>query len=405
MEPIAADVREENYQEVMKVTRIGAVADFLLTVAKLGVGILSNSQALIAEGLHSAADLLFDIVAMVGVKMGRKDADEDHPYGHGKFETLATLILALILFWVAIEIIMGAAERIQDVEKLTAPGSIALWVAAASMIVKELLFHYTVHIGRKVGSQITIANAWHHRSDAIASFAALVGIAGAIMGWPIADPIAAICVAFFVGKVGVEIAIDAVRGLTDSVEAIEGEIWEAIQGVIRENPEVKSAHMIRARRLGQDIFVDAHVMVDSYMSVSEGHQIAHQIQDTIKAKVPDVLDMNIHIDTENDHISGRLPLYRDRNELLETLKQPDIMKSPWNSIQAITPHFNFQGIVLDMDLNTDDNMTVGQLRTASQTLSKQLLENNKDIVNVRTRVFLSEMMLTDEGKPFLPPHS
>lgn len=389
------DVRDQNYRTAQRVTLVGTAADAGLTLAKLVIGILGNSAALVAEGLHSAADLLFDLVVLVGMHIARKAADEDHPYGHGKFESLATLILALILLAVALGIVWDAAGRIKSPE-LDPPASIALWVAAGSMIVKEFLYQYTIRVGRRIGSNIMIANAWHHRSDAIASFAALIGIAGAILGWPVLDPIAAIGVAFFVGKVGVEIAIDSLKELTDAATAIDREIHDSIQRIINNHPEVQSAHLVKARKMGPDIMVDVHVVVDPFLSVSEGHQIADEVEKTLIRQIPDVTAVMVHVDVqddmsaESDMTEGAERLIPSRSQLRERITGVENLEPPLKGVHKVVPHHTREGIVAEVFVTADAGADVAQVRASAGKLGRRLRETHSDLANVRLYLILGD---------------
>lgn len=385
----SVDARQENYRAAQQVTKIGTVADIFLTLAKLIIGFLSHSAALVAEGLHSAADVLFDLVVLIGMHLGRKEADESHPYGHGKFESLATLLLALILLAVAAGIAIEAANRIKDPD-LVPPDQLALWVAAGSMLIKELLYQYTVRVGRRIGSNIIIANAWHHRSDSIASFAALLGIAGAIAGWPMFDPIAAIGVAFFVGKVGVEIAIDSLEELTDSANAIDNEIRETITRLINEHPEVLSAHLVKARKLGPDILVDVHVVVDPFLSVTEGHQIADEVEKTLLREVPDITAVMVHVDTSDELAEGEIRLYPNRRELREHFDNHVNLESPLVELQEVIPHFTREGIVAEVFLTAQAEARVASVGESALRLGRTLHQSHDDVTKVRLHLFLGE---------------
>lgn len=395
MDVVPPDVKNENYRTAVRVTQIGMGADTLLTLGKLLVGFLGNSAALVAEGLHSAADILFDLVVLIGMRIARKEVDANHPYGHGKYESLATLLLSLILLIVAVGIVWDAVGRIQDHE-LVAPAAITLWIAAGSMVIKELLYQYTVREGRRIGSKIIVANAWHHRSDAIASFAALVGIAGALMGWPVLDPVAAIGVAFFVGKVGVEIAIEALRELTDAATAIDKEIHDTIQRLINDHSEVKSAHLVKARRMGPDIMVDVHVVVDAFLSVSEGHQIADEVEKTLIQEVPDITSVMVHVDIsdetalESDMTEGVERITHGRSLLRERIEGFGALEWPLLEIYRVIPHYTAQGLVMEVFLVATPEASLEQVSESAFKLGRRLHEAHRDYANVCLHLFLGE---------------
>ncbi len=395
MDAIPPDVKNENYRAAVRVTQIGAGADTLLTLGKLAVGFLGNSAALVAEGLHSAADILFDLVVLIGMRIARKEVDADHPYGHGKYESLATLLLSLILLIVALGIVWDAVGRIQDHE-LEAPAAITLWIAAGSMVIKELLYQYTVREGRRIGSKIIVANAWHHRSDAIASFAALVGIAGALLGWPVLDPVAAIGVAFFVGKVGVEIAVEALRELTDASTAIDKEIHETIQRLINDHSEVQSAHLVKARRMGPDIMVDVHVVVDPFLSVSEGHQIADEVEKTLIREVPDITSVMVHVDisdetaSESDMTEPVERITHSRSQLRERIEGFGALEWPLREIHRVVPHYTAQGLVAEVFLVAAPEASMEQVSASAFRLGRRLHDTHRDYTNVSLHLFLGE---------------
>ncbi|HQC79376.1 MAG TPA: cation diffusion facilitator family transporter [Accumulibacter sp.] len=394
MESPPVDVRQQNYKEAQKVTKVGTIADVLLTLAKLLIGFMSHSAALVAEGLHSAADVLFDLVVMIGMHLGRKEADDDHPYGHGKFESLATLLLAFILLGVAVGIALDAANRIKDPD-LAPPEHLALWVAAGSMVVKEMLYRYTVGVGRRIGSNIIVANAWHHRSDSIASFAALLGIAGAIAGWPMLDPVAAIGVAYFVGKVGVEIATDSLKELTDSASAVVNEIRATITRLINEHPEVLSAHLVKARKLGPDILVDVHVVVDTFLSVTEGHQIADQVEKTLLREVTDITAVMVHVDTRDELADGEVAIYPNRRRLRERFDKHATLASPLVELLEVVPHYTADGVVAEVFVDAQANAGMAEVRESAMRLARQLHQSHEEVKKVRIHAFLGE----DLGSP------
>lgn len=389
VEHVPTDIKQENYLAAKRVTQVGTGADTFLTVAKLVVGFLTNSAALMAEGLHSAADLLFDIVVLVGMRFAREEADEGHPYGHGKFESIATLILAILLLGVAVGISWDAAHRIQA-PNLEAPGQMALWVAGFSMVIKEFLFQYTVRVGRRINSKITVANAWHHRADSIASFAALLGIGGALLGYPILDPLAAIGVAFFVGKVGVEIALDALKELTDSVAAIDDEVRATIKQLIHDHPEVKSVHLLKARRMGPDIMVDVHVVVDSFLTVSEGHQVAEQVEKALYREVPEITAVMVHVDTVDDVEEGGLRLFADRGALMMRVGEVKCLEAPLTAVQAVLPHYTQEGIVAEVFLTAAPGATVAEAQASASRLARCLHAAHDDFAAIRTHLLLGE---------------
>ncbi|MBF0285675.1 MAG: cation transporter [Magnetococcales bacterium] len=381
----ALDAKDAHYAEAKLVTQVGTGGDLVLTIAKLGIGYLSNSAALVAEGFHSGADLAFDLVVLVGMKIARKAPDEGHPYGHGKFEGLTSILLAVILLAVAVGIVNDAAGRLTS-DELHPPGPLAFWVALFSIVAKEALFQYTIRTGTRLKSNIIIANAWHHRADSISSGAALVGIGGALMGWPIFDPLAAIAVAFFVSKVSFEIGSEAIKELTDNMESVDAEAHAQMVEIIKNHPEVLGTHTLRARRLGPDIVADVHLEVDPFLSVSEGHQIAAEVRSELLQTVGALSELIVHVDVENDWIDpyerlkGRAPTRRTMKEALTAqLASFPELSAVWDLI----PHYSAQGIIADLILEAPPEVDQADFRQASDALARWFLGAGFSVTQVR----------------------
>ncbi|MBF0158502.1 MAG: cation transporter [Magnetococcales bacterium] len=393
----------EQYIVAKRVALVGTVGDTFLTLSKLSIGILGNSAALIAEGIHSGADLIFDVVVLIGMRMARAKPDESHPYGHGRFESLATLILALLLLLVAFEIGVQAVAKVQAPD-LEAPAMMTLVMAGLSMVIKELLYHYTVRAGRRVGSKITIANAWHHRADSIASFAALIGIAGAILGWPLLDPVAAIGVAFFVAKAGVEIAHTALLDLTEASSAVDNEVRDTLNRLIYEHSDIRSAHMLRARRLGPDVMVDVHVVVNPFLSASEGHIIADSLELAILREVNEVTSVIVHIDVEADdkvdRNSNREPPL-SRQELQQLLVKQEPLPQPLVTLHHVVPHYSRDGITADLFFTAQPHATVDEVKTMAKGFGYRTVQHYRDRQTgcraVNLHLFLGEIGTQDKA--------
>ena len=287
-------------KEIRKITVIGAVVNIALTVFKIVAGILGRSAAMIADGVHSLSDLLSDIIVLIFTHMASKGRDRDHSFGHGKFETLATLIMSLILVAVGAKLMADGVQKIVGVLKgdiIPVPGYIALWAALASIIAKEILYWVTVRAGRKMNSPVVIANAWHHRSDAFSSLGALAGIGGAVLlgeKWTILDPIASCCISIAVIAVAVKVALPSLSELleTSLPEAVEEDIKKTAAAV----PGVEDIHNLQTRRNGISFIIDAHVVVDPTISVVQAHDIATAVEDSLRAKYGPETQISIHIE-------------------------------------------------------------------------------------------------------------
>ena len=318
--------RQRRHDETVRITLIGAVVDFLLAIVKIVVGFVAHSQSLIADGIHSLSDLVTDAVVLFAARHAHMDADEDHPYGHGRFETLATVALGLALMGLAVGIILDAGYRLAEGEPHALPGAAALVVAALSVLSKEILYRYTVFVADRHGSPMLKANAWHHRSDALSSVVVLFGVGGAMAGYWYLDGIAAIGVGLMIAKIGWELAWNAVRELVDT--ALEPDRVEAIRRAILETDGVVSLHILRSRRMGGEALVDVHIQVSPTISVSEGHYVSETVRRRVIAEIDEVTDVMVHIDPEDDEAVPSPPDLPLRSELLERLHQR------WRDIDA-----------------------------------------------------------------------
>ena len=292
-----AEIRKK---KIYRVTFIGFAVNLLLAGIKLAAGILGRSGAMVADAVHSFSDMATDVVVIAFAKISAKPKDEGHDYGHGKYETLATIIISLALAAVGTGILVnsiGAIRVVVDGGLLPRPGTVALLAAAVSIIVKEILYRYTVREGRRVSSPSMIANAWHHRSDALSSLGTLAGSGCAyFLGdkWRIADPIAALVVAVFIFK----IAFDLIRtGLDELLErSLPEDVEEEILRVVAANPEVREPHNLRTRRIGASIAVEVHVRVDGAMSVCRSHELTEDIERRLRARFGEGTMIAIHVE-------------------------------------------------------------------------------------------------------------
>lgn len=291
-------------QEIRSITLWGAVVNVVLTVGKILAGVFGRSAAMIADGVHSLSDLLSDIVVIVFTHISSKGKDRDHSFGHGKFETLATLIVSVILLAVGIDLMAGGVKSIIDVlggEVLPKPGYIALAAAIVSIAAKEILYRVTVRKGQKINSPVVIANAWHHRSDALSSIGSLVGICGAIFlgeKWTVMDPLASCAISIAIIVVAVKMALPSLAELleTSLPEDIEKEITQTAMEVAG----VNDIHELKTRRNGISFIIDAHVVVSPSMTVVEAHDIATAVEDRLKERFGSETQISIHVEPDRD---------------------------------------------------------------------------------------------------------
>jgi cation diffusion facilitator family transporter len=284
---------DKRYNKSKKVSFISILVNSLLSIAKVFVGFSYHSKVLIADGLHSVSDIASTIVVLISIKLSQTPADEKHPYGHGKAESIGTAILGFMLISTGVFLVRDAATTIIS-GNLRIPGKIALWVAVISIISKEVLYQYTVKIGRKIKSKGLIADAHHHRSDAFSSLAALIGIAGARLGLPILDPIFALVVAVFIAKIGIDILKDAIHELMDGV--MDEEKISEFREKAFQVKGVKKVEDIKLRPYGPKYYIDLSVSVDDELSVAKGHEVAVKVREKLREYNSEVKEVMVHID-------------------------------------------------------------------------------------------------------------
>ena len=292
-----AEIRK---RKIYRVTFVGFVVNLVLSLLKLAAGLVGRSGAMIADAVHSFSDLATDVVVIAFARISAKPRDPGHDYGHGKYETLATIIISIALAVVGAGILIDSIERIRTVldgGQLPRPGAIALIAAAVSIVVKELLYRYTVRVGRQVQSPSVIANAWHHRSDALSSLGTLAGIGCAyFLGtkWRIADPLAALVVAIFIFK----IAFDLIRtGLGELLEqSLPADVEEEILRIVTANPEIREPHNLRTRRIGASIAIEVHVRMDGQTTVEHSHDLTVDIERRLRERFGEGTMIAIHVE-------------------------------------------------------------------------------------------------------------
>jgi cation diffusion facilitator family transporter len=301
---------QERAAAASRSTWVSVVVNLFLTVAQIVVGVLSKSQGLIADGIHSLSDLVADFVVLFANHHSQKDADEDHPYGHQRFENAASLALGVLLLAVGVGMLWSAFVKLQNPETVPTVHVVALWVAGAALISKELLFRYMLAVATKVKSSMLVANAWHARSDAASSLVVGIGIVGNLAGYPILDPIAALVVGGMVTKMGWGFGWDALHDLMD--RSADDEEVAAIRKTLIETPGVSGVHDVRTRKMGDLIVVDAHIEVSATITVEQGHDIAVEARKRVLQRHR-VLNLMTHVDPwhrpDLDHarLGGRSP--------------------------------------------------------------------------------------------------
>ena len=287
-------------REVYKVTIVGSIVNFILVIFKFTAGILGHSAAMIADAIHSLSDFVTDIIVIIFVRIANKPQDNNHDYGHGKYETLATALIGLILIFVGFGVLWNGSSKIIQVikgETIETPGAIAFWAAIISIILKEVIYRYSVIIGKKINSKVVIANAWHHRSDAFSSFGTAIGVGGAILlgkEWSVLDPIAAVIVSLFIMKIAIDILKPCIEELLE--KSLPDDVEKEIEEIVTSFNGVKEPHNLRTRRIGNNIAIEIHIRMNGDLSLTESHSITCDIEEKLKKQYGKDTHIGIHIE-------------------------------------------------------------------------------------------------------------
>lgn len=291
--------QSSNTKIAMRVSKVSILINVVLSVGKLLAGIIANSGAMISDAVHSASDVFSTFIVMIGVTIADKKSDEEHQYGHDRLECVASIILAVILFATGIGIGISGVQKIfsGNDTNLETPGILALIAAVTSIVVKEWMYWYTRAAAKKINSGALMADAWHHRSDALSSIGAFVGIAGARLGYPVLDPVASVVICLFIGKASFDIFKDAIDKLVD--KSCDEKTVEAMKKVIMEQEGVLGIDEIRTRLFGAKIYVDIDIAADGSKSLYETHQIAENVHDVIEKEFDTVKHCMVHVNPKN----------------------------------------------------------------------------------------------------------
>ncbi|MBR4721141.1 MAG: cation transporter [Clostridia bacterium] len=294
--------KTENEELAIRVSFTTMAGNFFLTLLKLFAGLFSRSSAMISDAVHSASDVLSTIIVLIGVKIANKTSDDGHQYGHERFECVAAILLSVMLAITGFLIgFSGIKTVLSGRENIAIPHSFALFVAIFSILSKEAMFHYTKNAANKINSGALMADAWHHRSDALSSIGSFIGILGAKMGFPFLDPLASVVICLFIIKVAVEIFIDAVEKMTD--RSADSETILKIRELVQSEDGVIAIDDLKTRKFGDKIYIDLEISADGNMSLTAAHDIAERVHDDIEASLPNVkhcmVHINPHLQTEN----------------------------------------------------------------------------------------------------------
>jgi cation diffusion facilitator family transporter len=361
----AEPMNPERYAAARKSTWVSIIINLLLTLLQVLAGYFGRSQSLMADGLHSLSDLLSDILVLFANRQSNRHADANHPYGHARIETAVTLILGAFLAALGIALLIAAAMRLQHPEQVQPVHPLTFWVALAALAAKEGMFRYMLAVAQKVRSQMLVANAWHARSDAASSLVVLVGIIGNLLGYTFFDLLAAAVVGVMIAHMGGKLAREALAELIDT--GLDEQEVEAIRQTLLDTPGVRSLHELRTRKMADHALVDAHVLVEPRISVSEGHYIAESARQRV-LRNHHVMDVMVHIDPEDDSRSKPNVHLPDRTKLLALLVEQ--LASPLPLESRVVLHY-LDGKI-DVELFLSEQQThkspLEQLKLSSEEL-------------------------------------
>ena len=291
------DLAVTRRREGQRVTLVGALVSLALSALQITAGLLGRSQAMLADGIHSLSDLVTDVVVWVSLRFSSTPPDTDHPWGHGKIETVVSVLVGATLVVVGFTVGSEAVIRLREGVTLS-PTVLPLLAAMVAIVAKEIVYRWTLRVGKRIRSQALVANAWHHRSDAFSSIAAGLGIAGAMVGFPWMDPVAAMVVSLFIVKIGGEVIW---RGVQDLLERqVDARTMATVQQLLEDDPDVIDAHRLRLRNVGGVIVGDVHVRIDGNLTVRAGHRIADRLEQKALDRTPGLEDLVIHLDPGGD---------------------------------------------------------------------------------------------------------
>lgn len=366
---------ESEVTRTQRLLILSGIVDLVLGGSKLAVGLLANSHALIADGIHSLSDLATDIMVWFFNLVGTQAPDEDHPYGHARFETLGALILGAALIILAALLVYDSIFRLMNIEDVQTPTWPALIAASLSIFSKEWLYRITHKLGLETGSNLLIANAWHHRSDALSSVIVLVGVGGAILGVTWLEMVATVGVALMIGQIGWSLSRQSIDELVDT--ALSKEDVEEIKLSVVGAEGVRGVHNIRTRKMGADVLLDIHLQVDPSISVSEGHHIGEWVTRGLLDRFSFLADIIVHIDAEDDALLEERNIPQSMPPLRKDVRQ--ILIRAWegvidaDDIVKLTLHY------LNNRINVELYLQGGKYESGSNLLRQQLTEKTQDV--------------------------
>ena len=375
------DAAPERYAIIRRVTLVGAGVDLILALAKIGGGFAAQSQSLVADGIHSLSDLVTDLLVLLAAKLARAKPDADHPYGHERIETAATVGLGAVLILIGAGIAFDALWRLFHPEELQIPAWWAMAIAAVSVAFKEGVYHYTIRAARRFRSKLLEANAWHARSDAASSIVVIVGVGGSLAGLTYLDAIAAVAVSWMIGKMGYRLARQSVQELIDT--GLDPVQVESIRTALMRIDGVRDLHMLRTRQMGPKSLVDVHILLDDpKLSVSEGHQISETARAELIREFHDIEDVTVHIDPEDDEEIAQGRDLGLRGEIESRLRAAWADIPEVESIRRLTLHYLDGRIQVEIELPLDLVLERGAPESIRRRF-EQVVRKDSDVSEVR----------------------
>lgn len=340
---------EKHYQQFKHVSWLSFAVNSVLSLIKCLIGYFFHSQALLADGFHSLSDVLIDILVLVTGRVRYQTADHNHPYGHGRVETLATMLLAVMVMLAGVGIFAGSLWHFWHGANVPSkPGELALWVAAISVIANELLYQYMRYMGERLQSNLLLVGAWHNRMDAASSLLVLVSVALSLAGYSFFDMIGALLIGVLIIKMGWQFAWSSLRELIDT--GLDRKTLAQIKKTIREVSGIYSLHQLRTRLIAGDIFLDVHVLVNPTISVSEGHYIGDRVEQALQQQFPSVKDVTVHVDSEEDDTNVLNEALPEREKITALLNE-HCRGLPGSENKAFHLHYLYGDLTIELLLN------------------------------------------------------
>jgi len=366
---------KQRYKEIKRVTLLSVALNVLLATTKVIVGYFGRSHALFADGIHSFSDIVTDTFVLVAAKFGSQKPDEEHPYGHGRIETVASIIIAILIALVGIAIVYDASLYIVAKGEKSHPSIVVILIAALNIGLKEWIYRYTLAVSKRIGSHLLHTHAWHNRSDAVVSFVVLIGVLGTFIGFTALDAIAAIVIGLLILKMSAKMIWDSLRELIDT--AVDKTTIDKIKAHINQLPGVVSLHQLRTRSHGNNVFADVHILVNPHISVSEGHYIGEHVRLSLIKHFSRINDVTVHIDPEDDEKMAPSLHLPNRKKI------KSLLKTCWEKLPGYSDAHPLQIHYLSGSLHIELTLPETTLKKANCTLTELTHQYQQAATNIK----------------------